>query len=59
MINRRPDNPMAVRTYDEVARMMGITRQRVQQLERSALNKMRLALRRLGYNHAGELTEDK
>lgn len=43
-----PYADIAIRTRAEVAKLMGITRARVMQLEHSALRKLRLAL--------GELT---
>lgn len=42
-----PDGSLAVRTLDECASIMGVTRARAHQLERSAFRKMKSALRDL------------
>jgi DNA-directed RNA polymerase specialized sigma24 family protein len=43
----------AVRTYEEVAAIMGVSKSRVQQIEASAMHKLRRALApKLGYSDA-------
>lgn len=44
---------LTVMTQAEVARVLGITHQRVQQIEREALAKVRRALEKEGWTNAG------
>ena len=41
MLARYFDNPLKTCTYEEVSEMLGVSRQRVQQLEKKALSKLR------------------
>lgn len=47
----------AVRTYtvNEVAQVLGVSHQRVTQIEQRALRKLRDALKLLGYDHLEDL----
>ena len=45
------------RSLDEVARMMGLTRQRVQQIEERALKKVRAAFEKMGVNSPDDVFE--
>jgi len=55
--NRKPGEKkdamafLELRSADEVAKILGITRQRVQQIEREALHKIRRALRQTYEEH--------
>jgi DNA-directed RNA polymerase sigma subunit (sigma70/sigma32) len=42
---KSPFKFLEIRTPDEVAKIMGISRQRVQQIEREILHKLRIALK--------------
>lgn len=43
--DRRGRAGMALLTHDEVGKLLGITRQRVQQIERVALHRLKIALK--------------